>query len=196
MSPDLLTTQIIFMALLAVPSIIVLAGVIYVSATVMPIVLKQAQRLIDNNTQLTKIAEQNANGLGSLTSELQRQTSAIELQTTEIKTQGFDFKSYQSLVNEGLQNQDLIISANTTSVIALRVTLETFSETFPRLIVSAIKDELQCSTLLSEFQALRSEVSRAVFQQQARSTGTMKTVTLPPPLPDTPAPSSTSDEAR
>lgn len=193
MTADLPITQLLFLALLVVPSLVVLGGVVYISATVMPIIIKQAQQLIDNNTQLAKIAKQSADGIGGMNIELHRQTAAIEQQTLEIKTQGFESKSYQSLLVDGMHNHDARIEANTTSIAALRLTLEQFSQNFPRLVVEAIKDELQCNTLLSEFQALRSEVSRAVFQQQARSTGTMNKVILPPPLPDTPLPSK-SDE--
>lgn len=180
MTPDLQITQILFWFLVGIPSLIVLGGVVYLGIRVMPVLVRQMQQLVDNNTQFAKIAKDNADGLGSMTSELKRQTAAIELQTSEIKTQGFDFKSYQTLMNDGMDGHSQRIEANTLAISVLRTNLESM----PGLIIGAIKDELKVSLLLGEIQSLRDEFNRAVFQQNARDTGTFRTVT--PATPPTP----------
>lgn len=194
MTPDEIN-RFLFVGMLIFPSFIVLGGVAYVSIRVMPKVLRMAQQLIDNNTQLAKIAKENADGLGGLKSELQKQTSAIEQQTGQFKAQGFDFKSYQSLVNDGMHDHSerieansSKIEANTNSISVLKQTLEAM----PQLIIASIKDEIKVGTLLNEFQSLRSEVTKVMFQQQARETGTNRTIVVPvaapslPPAPSTP----------
>lgn len=194
MTADLQITQILFWCLVGIPSVIVLGGVVYIAARVMPVILRQMQQLVDNNTQFAKIAKDNADGLGNVTSEIQRQTTAIETQTNEIKTQGFDFKSYQTLLSDGMHDHSQQIEANTTAISILRTGLENM----PQLIILAIKDEMKCGELLVEFGLLRNEVTRAVFQQQARDTGTFRAVPTPPApaLPVPPAPSSIPDETK
>lgn len=186
--------RILFVSMLIGPSLIILGAVVYLASRVMPVLLRQMQQLVDNNTQFAKIARDNAAGLGGV-------KLAIELQTNEIKAQGFDFKSYQTLVRDGMEDHSHQIEANTEKIeahtIAISV-LKTSLETMPALIVAAIKDEIKCGTLLSEFQSLRSEVTRAVFQQQARETGSMRQVVIPVTTPATlpPASSAAPDEKK
>lgn len=171
-------TQIVFIALLLVPSLITLGGVIYAAVIVMPALLKQGQQLIDNNTNLTKATENTEKSLAGITPELVKQTNSIDKVVVEIRSQSLDFRNYQTLVSDGLTNHDAKIDANT-----LRLTkLELAFADLPKQIIAEIKDEFTCETILKEFQSLRAEVTRAIFQQQKTSTGTFPAVpkTTPP----------------
>jgi hypothetical protein len=176
MSPDqsTLIAQIVFITVIVIPSITVTGVGVIIAIKVLPVMLRQAQQLIDNNTKLTRIAEQNETALNANTAELVRQTIAIEKQTETVQTQSADFKSYQSLVNDGLTNYGIQIEANTAAIATLHMMLNNL----PALIVSAIQDKLTCDKVLVEVQSLRTEVSKAV-QQQVRSTGTTPAVTPP-----------------
>lgn len=189
--------QLVFIALIFLPCLVILAALVYFSVRVMPVVLRLVQRLSDNNEELTKLtkagAEQNAgqmnrlnSGLDGLTSELVKQTVAINTTNTVLTTQGIDFRNYQTLVSDGLSNHGMQIEANTTKLAALELSLSTL----PEKIVEVIRDEAIFAPILVEFQKLRNEVNRAMFQQSARITGTHPIVpvnTPPPPLPPTPS---------
>lgn len=199
-------TQVTFIALIFIPALIILGGVIYACVVVMPTALRQIQQLIDNNTQLTKITKESAEGFGGMKAELVKQTTAIEKQsitvenTNEaIKTQGIDFRSYQTLMSDGFKNfEDSLggkVEANTTAIRALQKDLEAM----PLRIILAIKDEPTCAKILAEFQSLRSEIARASFQQQTRATGSFpvsvpstSTPTQTPPPPSLPPEKATS----
>ncbi len=176
-------TQIIFLALLFIPSLIVLGGVVYASAVVMPALLKQGQQLIDNNSQLTKVTGETEKALAGITPELIKQTNSIDKVVVEIRSQTLDFRNYQTLVSDNMSNHDAKIDANT-----LRLTkLELAFADLPKQIIAEIKDEFTCETILKEFQSLRAEVTRALFQQQKTATGTFPSVPKPtPPTPVTP----------
>lgn len=205
MTPDQIN-QYLFIFMLIIPSLVMLGGVIYIAVTVTPIILKTAQQLGDNNAELTKVSKQNSEQIGNLKSslggimpELVKQTGAFEEQTKAIKTQGFDFKSYQSLVSDGLHTQTQQLEANiakteanTAAINALRTTFENF----PQQIIEAISDKALCAPLLSEFAALRADVSRAMFQQQARATGTIPAIKIDTPSPALPLTNGTADEKK
>lgn len=174
MTPEL-ATILVFLAIILIPSLIALGGVIYVSTQLVPVFKRQSQQLIDNNTELTKltrqntdVAKQNADGLNSIKTELVKQTGAIENQTTQITTQGIDFRAYQTLVSDELDNYRNQIETNTSAI----KDLYNLMEQMPQKIILGIQDKLTCNTVLAEFQVLRGEITRAMFQQQTRSTGT------------------------
>ena len=169
-------------AVMAILCIILVIGIVVVIFKFAPIVLKQIQQLIDNNTQLTKIAEQNSNqvtlteqAIQKNTSEMAKQTSAIEAQTTEIKTQSLDFRSYQILVSDGLANHSSQVESNTARVDANTAMLERFEKTLnelPEQLRVLIDDKLKCSGIETSIQALRDEVVQLVAQQTKRATNT------------------------
>ncbi len=174
----LFLTQIAFVMIIAVPSVVTIGVLVFVAWRFIPIMIRQMQQLIDNNKQLTKIAEQNADQikttettLASITPELVKQTTAIEQGNALIMSQGIDFRSYQTLVSDNLSNHSTQIEANTASISELQMALADL----PSQIIKAIKDEMTCETILNEFRNLRNEVSRAVFAQR-RSTGTFPLV--------------------
>ena len=184
----LFLTQVVFVVIIAIPSIVTIAVLVFVAVRFIPIMIRQMQQLVDNNAQLTKIAAQNADQnkateitLSTITPELVRQTAAIETGNALIMTQGIDFRSYQTLVSDNLSNHSAQIETNTASISELQSALADL----PSQIVKAIKDEITCETILNEFRNLRNEVSRAVFAQH-RSTGTFPTV--PTIAPETPKP--------
>src|SRR5262245_18893595 len=90
--------QFAFIAILIVPSLIILGVMSAIAWMVVPRMLKQGQQLVDNNAQLTKIVQQNSNQIATAESALkeippalEKQTlafeSALNKQTDEIKTQ-------------------------------------------------------------------------------------------------------------
>lgn len=185
MTPDQATliSQVAFIGVIIVPTMIVTGVGVYVAIKVMPVLLKQAQQLIDNNTKLTKIAADNALALNANTVELVKQTSSIEKQTESVQQQSVDFKSYQSLVNDGLSNYGVQLDANTASIAsntAAITMLQTMFSNLPNLIVTAIQDKLTCDKVLTEVQSLRAEFTSAITQQQKRSTETLPAVVPPP----------------
>jgi hypothetical protein len=215
MTPEQVTqlALILIAAILVIPSFITLGGLVYLSTRVVPAQLKQSQQLSDNNKELTTIAKQNAAQIASVEETLNKikpaleeQTAAfegaIDKQTNEYKAQGFDFKSYQSLLNDSMSLHTNAIEvnankteANTASISALKSAFETFANQFPQLLKDAlIKDQFQHDALLSEFRLLRSDFSRAVFQQQARITSTIPAVTIPSPA--APLPAKPPDESK
>lgn len=169
-------TQIIFLALLFIPSLIVLGGVIYASVVVMPALLKQGQQLIDNNTNLTKVTENTEKSLASITPELVKQTNSIDKVVVEIRSQSLDFRSYQTLVSDGLSNHTTQVEANTIKLEANTAMLQKFETTInalPEQIRLMIDDKLACAGVEQAIRALRSEVIQLMTQQQlAKSTGT------------------------
>jgi len=190
-----LATQITFVAIILIPAFVFLGAVVFVLWKILPVFIRQTQQLIDNNTELRKIAQQNADqiktaetalqenteALQKIQPELVRQTNAIENTNFEIKSQSLDFRNYQTLVSDGLSNHTSQIEANTKSIAELQTTFSTL----PDQIVKAVRDELACQTILQEFQALRSEVTRIIrAQQDVRITGTLP-VTNPTTVPPT-----------
>lgn len=174
----LFLTQVAFVVVIAIPSVITIGVLVYIAWRFIPIMIRQMQHLIDNNSKLTEIAKQNADQikatedvLASIKPELVRQTNAIEAQTIEIKTQSIDFRSYQTLISDGLSNHSAQIESNTARVSSLELAMAAL----PAQILEAIRDELACTKILAEFQALRNEVTRAVFQQ-TKVTGTFPVV--------------------
>jgi len=186
----LFLTQIAFIVIIAIPSIVTIAVMVGVAWRFLPVMVKQMQQLVDNNAQLTKIAKQNADQnsdtqqvLAGIQPELVKQTKAIEAGNTLISTQGIDFRSYQTLISDGMSNHTTQIEANTAKLEAYAASislLQTTLAALPAQIVQAIQDEFTCETILNEFKNLRTEVSRAMFQQQ-RSTGSFPVV--PPTNP-------------
>jgi len=166
-------TQIAFVIILFIPSLITIGVLIVVAWKFLPVMVKQVQQLIDNNAQLTKIAKQNADQfsttektLAGITPELERQTKAIEAGNSLILTQGIDFRSYQTLVSDNMSNHSAQIEA-----------LKTAFDALPQRVLAAIDDSPKCQSILKEIQALRYEVGQVLNQQQAkRATGTMAKV--------------------
>lgn len=187
--------QIVFIFLLMIPSLITLGGVMYLTVKITPVALRTVQKLSDNNEELTKISKQNSeqigslkgglsdlkNGIGGMTSELVKQTAGIEGLTKQNRTQGIDFRAYQTLVSDGMRNTEEKVEANTAAIKQLYNLLEQM----PQQIILGISDKLSCTTVLAEFQVLRGEITRAMFQQSSRKTGSFSTV------PSSAAPAST-----
>ena len=198
------TNQIIFIALLSIPSLIVLGGVVYVSIIVMPTVLRQMQQLMDNNKQLTNIAQQNADqvktteaSLASITPELVKQTNSIDKQTNkiedtnlEIKGQRVDLKNYNTLVIDTVSNHAAHMEANTVMMAKFEAAMVKFDMTMnglPEQIRIMISDQIQCDDVLRSFNSLENYVKQIIFQQQ-RKTGTHPIVPISTetPRPSTP----------
>lgn len=199
-------TGLAFIIIILVPSLAGLGMVAYLGIKFVPTSVKQMQQLTDNNAQLTKIAQQNADQftsttatLANITPELEKQTKAIERGNELILTQGIDFRAYQTLVSDNLSHHTTQIEANTGKVEAALqsvVRLETTLAALPTLIVEAIQNELECQTVLNEFRSLKMEVTRAMFNQQ-KATGTFPAVPstnqavsnpVPPSIPNTSTP--------
>lgn len=171
MTPEqiLQITQIAFVLILFIPSLVTVGVLIVVAYKFLPVMIRQVQQLIDNNTQLTKIADQNAKQVSvqqlaveQQTIEMKKQTVAIDAQTTEIRTQTLDFRNYQTLVSDSIDN-------HTTQIEVLQTTMANL----PQQVIDAIEDRLKCAGILQEIQALRYEVSQVLSQQKAkRATGT------------------------
>lgn len=178
-------TQLIFLALLVIPSLITLGGVLYASLVVVPALLKQGQQLIDNNTQLTKVTETTEKALVSITPELVNQTNAINAQTnkievtnTEIQGQRIDLKNYNALVIDTVANHATHLETNTAMMAkfeASMVRFETIMNDLPEQIQIMIEDRFKCDDVLNSFRALESYVKQIVFQQQ-RKTGSFPVV--------------------
>lgn len=185
--------QIVFIALLVIPSLIVLGGVFYISIVGMPAVLKLAQQLIDNNKKLTEIAKQNVdqikvteNSLGSITPELVKQTNAIDTQTIEIKGQRIDLKNYNTLVIDTVANHATHMEANTVMMAKFEAAMIKFDTTMnglPEQIRTMISDQIQCDDVLRSFNSLESYVKQIIFQQQRKSTGQFPAVPSSTPTP-------------
>ena len=207
MTPEqvLQLAQIAFVAILFVPSIVVIAIMIIVAWRVVPIVVRQSQQLIDNNAKLTKIVEQNEikvaaidkslDDLTGILPELTKQTTALGVQTNEIRTQTLDFRSYQTLVSDNmshhtaqLENNTAKTEANTAEVqanTAIIMALKAAMDVLPGTLIAAVQDELSCAALLREFQAFRFEVTQILSKQFRVETGTFPKV---PTKPTTPQP--------
>jgi predicted PurR-regulated permease PerM len=162
-------TQIAFVIILFIPSLITIAVLIIVAYKFLPVMVRQVQQLIDNNSQLTKIAKQNADQIATteqtmsgIKPELEKQTQAIEKGNSLILTQGIDFRSYQTLVSDNMSNHSSQIEA-----------LKKAFDSLPQQVVAAIDDTLKCQGILKEIQALRYEVGLVLNQQQSKkATGT------------------------
>lgn len=197
MTPEqvLQITQIAFVIILFIPSLITIAVLIVAAWKFLPVMVRQVQQLIDNNAQLAKIAKQNADQiattektLANITPELVKQTQAIEAGNALILTQGIDFRSYQTLVSDSMSHTTTQVELNTLEIKTQNlklIALEVALVALPSQIVEAIQDKFTCEAILGEFQTLRNEVTRAMFQQQ-RATGTFPVVpSTPTPTPQT-----------
>ncbi len=170
--------------IVAILALIIVGSVIFVIWKFVPIILKQVQQLIDNNSKLTNIAAQNADqaklselALEKNTSELVRQTNAIENTNIEIKSQSLDFRNYQTLVSDGLNNHTNQIEANTAIIAKFEATMVAL----PEQIRVMIDDRMKCEGLEQLIRALRTEVVQALSQQTlTKRTGTQPVVPISP----------------
>jgi len=167
-------------------ALVIVGSVVFVIWKLVPIIFKQVQQLIDNNSKLTTIAAQNAEhvkisaiALEKNTVEMTKQTNAIESQTVEIKSQSLDLRNYQILVSDNLANHSTQIEANTATLARFEATMNGL----PEQLRVMIDDKLACAGIEQSIRALRAEVMQLISQQlQAkRTTGTIPIVPMQSP---------------
>lgn len=135
--------------------------------------------------KLTEIAEQNAHqthltlqSVEKNTTEMIRQTGAIEKQTGIIAIQGRDLRSYQTLVSDNLNAHTEQISANTANIALLKAAIDAL----PAQIRVVIEDQIICARFDESINKIREDVNRFIQHQQTiqdkRSTGTLAPVTI------------------
>lgn len=188
MTPEQSTqvAQLAFLAVIIVPCFVVIAVGIFVSVRVLPVMLRQAQQLIDNNSKLTKIAEQNANQfksneitLAGIIPELKKQTEVIQSGNNEIRNQSLDFRNYQTLVSDNMSAHAQQLDVNNAKLDANTEVLRRFEATInalPEVLRALIEDKIKCAGIEQSIQALRYEVQQVIAQQAKRSTGTIPVI--------------------
>ena len=166
---------VIIVALIAL-FIVLLVGVTIWKVS--PAIINLFKQLADNNSKLTDLSGQNSEQLRLVketvqknTDEMSRQTSAIEIQTVEIKTQSLDFRSYQTLVSHNLAAHTEQINANTTNIIDLKTSIDSLSEQIRTLI----EDKIICASIVEAISKVREDVIIAI-QQQKIATGNHATI--------------------
>lgn len=166
---------VIIVALIAL-FIVLLVGVTIWKVS--PAIINLFKQLADNNSKLTDLSGQNSEQLRLVketvqknTDEMSRQTSAIEIQTVEIKTQSLDFRSYQTLVSDNLAAHTAQINANTTNIIDLKTSIDSLSEQIRTLI----EDKIICASIVEAISKVREDVIIAI-QQQKIATGNHATI--------------------
>lgn len=166
---------VIIVALIAL-FIVLLVGVTIWKVS--PAIINLFKQLADNNSKLTDLSGQNSEQLRLVketvqknTDEMSRQTSAIEIQTVEIKTQSLNFRSYQTLVSDNLAAHTAQINANTTNIIDLKTSIDSLSEQIRTLI----EDKIICASIVEAISKVREDVIIAI-QQQKIATGNHATI--------------------
>jgi len=177
-----LNTLVVFVALFA---FVIVFGVGFLVWKFVPVILRQIQQQLETNRKLTDIVEQNSEqsklamqSVRDNTSEMTRQTTAIEQQTIEIKTQSADLRNYQVLVSDNLsahtdqltENTETL-KANTKSIIANTETIQTIKDSIELLsnqIQSLLEDKDACKGATDIINNLRADVLAFITEQQTK----------------------------
>lgn len=128
MTPEQATqlTQIAFVVILVIPAFVVVGVIIFIATRVIPVFIRQTQQLIDNNTNLTKISEQNIDqikinadrikvmelALSGIQPELVHQTNVIQEGNAKTDELGLHFRNYQTLMSDNMAAQTVELAAN------------------------------------------------------------------------------------
>lgn len=181
-----INTLVILVAVIAMLIVVGVGVLIYKFA---PIILKQIQQQIENNKQqvetnskLATIVEQNATqaklamqSVDNNTTEMAKQTAAIERQTAIVQLQGKDLSSYQVLVSDTLSAHTTQIAENTASVQAIKESIDTLSNQIRTLL----EDKIACADAEDRIKKLYEEILILIKQQQAKhATGTNPVVVV------------------
>jgi chromosome segregation ATPase len=129
--------------------------------------------------KLTEIVAQNADAarlamssVDNNTSEMSRQTTAIEKQTGIIESQMLDQRNYQTLVSDtmdGVKNQ---VAENTAGIAELKASIETLSHQ----ITEIVSDKVACAGMVATVTNLKNEIMAILQKEQIRkATGTHPT---------------------
>jgi hypothetical protein len=169
-------------AVIAILCLFIVVGVGVLIWKFAPIVYKQVQEQIQNNKQqgetnakLATIVEQNASqaklamqSVDNNTTEMTKQTAAIERQTSIVQLQGQNLNSYQILVSDTLSAHADKIEANTASVQAIKASIDTLSNQIRTLL----EDKIACADAEERIKKLYEEILILIKQQQIKQTGT------------------------
>lgn len=159
---------VILLALIALVIVLLVGFAIW---KVAPAVINLFKQQADTNSKLTQLVGQHSNQLtlaidsvDKNTTEMVKQTSAIDAQTVEIKGQSLDLRNYQTLVSDNLSAHTEQIAVNTANIVELKASIDAL----PEQIRLVIEDKLACAGIEALINKLRDEIFNITNKQEAQ----------------------------
>lgn len=162
--------------------IVILVIVLLWKAT--PFLVKFLNGMMENIQKLTTLEQQNSEQAKNILDGLNKNTVAMDKQTTVIESLGRDTRSYQTLVSDNLSTHTEQIAANTAKIDTLQESQAALRKSIDDLtaqITKMLTDDKDCISVTEELKAFEERIITRLQQPTPAVATHVVTVDVAPP---------------